>query len=45
MFQFQGIDEHGKATEKQLQREQMATFLINLQCCLIGVGACGSARH
>lgn len=45
-FQIHGIDEHGKVLlKKQLRRDQMATFFINQQPCLIGMEACGSAHH
>lgn len=46
VFQIHGIDEHGKVLlKKQLRRDQMATFFINQQPCLIGMEACGSAHH
>lgn len=46
VFQVHGIDEHGKAVlKKQFKRDQMATFLVNLPACLIGMEACGSAHH
>lgn len=46
MFQVRGIDEHGKVlVKKQLRRDQMATFFVNLPPCLIGMEACGSAHH
>jgi len=46
VFQVHGIDEHGKAVlKKQLRRDQMATFFVNLTSCLIGMEACGSAHH
>jgi len=46
VFQIHGIDEHGKAVlRKQLKREQMAAFFVNLPPCLIGMEACGSAHH
>ena len=46
VFQVHGIDEHGKAVlKKQLKREQMAAFFVNLPPCLIGMEACGSAHH
>ncbi len=46
VFQVHGIDEHGKAVlKKQLRREQMAAFFVNLPPCLIGMEACGSAHH
>ena len=46
VFQVHGIDEHGKAVlRKQLRRDQMAAFFVNLPPCLIGMEACGSAHH
>lgn len=46
VFQVHGIDERGKAVlKKQLRREQMAAFFVNLPACLVGMEACGSAHH
>jgi transposase len=46
VFQVHGIDEHGKVlVKKQLHRDQMAAFFVNLPPCLIGMEACGSAHH
>ena len=46
VFQVHGSDEHGKAVlKKQLRRDQMATFFVNLPPCLIGMEACGSAHY
>ncbi|MDL9998322.1 IS110 family transposase [Variovorax sp. J22P240] len=46
VFQVHGIDEHGKAVlRKQLRRDQMATFFVNLPPCVIGIEACSSAHH
>jgi transposase len=46
VFQVHGVDEHGKTVlRKQLKREQVAPFFANLQTCLIGMEACGSAHH
>jgi len=46
VFQIHGIDEHGKAVlRKQLKRKDMAKFFANLQPCLIGMEACGSAHY
>jgi transposase len=46
VFQVHGVDERGKAVlKKQLRRDQMATFFVNLPPCLIGMEACGSAHH
>lgn len=46
VFQVHGIDEHGKVlVKKQLRRDQMATFFVNLPPCLLGMEACGSAHY
>jgi transposase len=46
VFQIHGVDAHGKAViKKQLKRDQMASFFVNLPPCLIGMEACGSAHH
>lgn len=46
VFQVHGVDERGKVVlKKQLRRDQMATFFVNLPPCLIGMEACGSAHH
>lgn len=46
VFQIHGVDERGKAVlRKQLRRAEMAKFFANLEPCLIGVEACGSAHH
>ncbi len=46
VFQVHAVDEHGKvALRKQLRRDQMSTFFVNLPPCLIGMEACGSAHH
>lgn len=46
VFQVHAADEHGKvALRKQLQRDQMTAFFVNLPPCLIGMEACGSAHH
>lgn len=46
VFQIHAVDEHGKtAVRKQLKRDQMAEFFVNLPPCLIGMEACGSAHH
>lgn len=46
VFQVHAVDEHGKvALRKQLRRDQMTTFFVNLPPCLIGMEACGSAHH
>ncbi|MGF6648759.1 IS110 family transposase [Paraburkholderia sp. GAS82] len=46
VFQVHGVNRNGKVLlRKQLRREQIATFFANLQPCLIGMEACGSAHH
>ncbi|MGK6307836.1 IS110 family transposase [Variovorax sp. DT-64] len=46
VFQVHGVDEHGKAVlRKQLRRDQMAMFFVNLPPCVIGIEACSSAHH
>lgn len=46
VFQIHCVDEHGKAAlRKQLKRKDMAKFFANLEPCLIGMEACGSAHH
>ena len=46
VFQVHGVDGHGKAVlKKQLKRDQFATYFANLEPCLIGMEACGSAHH
>lgn len=46
VFQVHGIDEHGKVlVKKQLRREQMAAFFVNLPPGLVGMAACGSAHQ
>lgn len=46
VFQVHGVDERGKAVlRKQLKREQMAMFFVNMPPCLIGMEACGSAHY
>lgn len=46
VFQVHGVDERGKVVlKKQLRRDQMATFFVNLPPCLVGMEACGSSHH
>jgi hypothetical protein len=46
VFQVHGVDARGKVVvRKQLRREQMAPFFVNLPPCLIGMEACGGAHH
>jgi transposase len=40
------VNEFGKTVlRKQIKRDQMAEFFVNLPPCLIGMQACGSAHH
>lgn len=46
VFQIHGVDEHDKvAVRKQLKRAEMSKYFANLEPCLIGMEACGSAHH
>ena len=46
VFEVHGIDEKGKTVlRKQLKRAQVLEFFANLQRCLIGMEACGSAHY
>lgn len=46
VFQVHGINKHGNVElKKQLKRDQMAAFFVNLPACLVGIEACGSAHH
>ncbi|KAG0272069.1 hypothetical protein BGZ96_005470, partial [Linnemannia gamsii] len=46
VFQLHGVNEFGKPViKKQLRRDQMVEFFVNLPACLIGMEACGSAHH
>jgi transposase len=46
VFQVHAIDQHGKVVlKKQIKRDQMAVFFVNLPTCLIGMEACGSAHY
>lgn len=46
VFQVHGVDGHGKVVlRKQLKRKDVASFFANLEGCLIGMEACGSAHH
>ena len=46
VFQVHGVDERGKAVvRKALKRGQVLPFFANLQPCLIGLEACGSAHY
>jgi transposase len=46
VFQLHGVNEFGKPVlKKQLRRDQMAEFFVNLPVRLIGMEARGSAHH
>src|SRR6266566_4690490 len=46
LFQVHGVDKHGKAgLKKQLKRKDVLSFFANLEPCLIGMEACGSAHY
>lgn len=46
VFQVHGVDKRGKAVlRKPLKRHQVLPFFTNLDPCLIGMEACGSAHH
>jgi len=46
VFQVHGVDERGKVLlRKQLRRKDVAVFFANLEPCLIGMEACGSAHY
>jgi transposase len=46
VFQIHGVDERGKvAVRKQLKRSEMSRYFANLETCLIGMEACGSAHY
>ena len=46
VFQLHGVDERGKAVlRKQLKRKDVVKFFANLEPCLIGMEACGSAHY
>jgi transposase len=46
VFQVHGVDKHGKVgLRKQLKRKDVLSFFANLEPCLIGMEACGSAHY
>jgi len=46
VFQVHAVDERGRSVlRKQLRRDQMRAFFVNLPPCLIGMEACASAHH
>ena len=45
VFQIHAVDERGKiVVRRQLKRDQMAAFFVNVPPCLIGMEACASAH-
>lgn len=45
VFQIHGVDERGKVSvRRQLKRAEMSSYFVNLEPCLIGMEACGSAH-
>src|SRR3954451_7706908 len=46
LLQVHGVDEHGKGVlRKQLERKDVLSFFANLEPCLVGMEACGSAHY
>ena len=46
VFQIHGVDERGKVqVRKMLKRKDMAKYFANLEPCLVGMEACGSAHY
>jgi hypothetical protein len=46
VFQVDGVDARGKVVlRRQLRREQLARFFVNLPPCLVGMESCASAHH
>ena len=46
VLQVHGADERGKpVVRKQLKRDKVMAFFANMEPCLIGMEACGSAHH
>ena len=46
VFQVHGVDARGKVVvRRQLRREQVAPYFVNLAPCLIGMEACASSHH
>jgi transposase len=46
VFQVHGVDRHGKVgLRKQLKRKDVVNFFANLEPCVIGMEACGSAHY
>jgi transposase len=46
VFQVHGINEHGRTVlKRQVKRDQMASFFVNMPPCLVGMEACSGAHH
>lgn len=46
VFQIHGVDKHASvAVRRQLKRAEMSSYFANLETCLIGMEACGSAHY
>ena len=46
VFQVHGVDARGQVVlRRQLRREQLARFFVNLPPCMIGMASCPSAHH
>jgi transposase len=46
VFQVHAVDQHGKVVlRRSLSRSQMVSFFTQLDACLVGMEACGSAHH
>jgi len=46
VFQVHGVNEQGKTViKKQLKRQQVAEYFVNLPACLIGMEACGGSHY
>jgi len=46
IFQLHGVDERGHAgVRRAMKRDDMLPYFANLEPCLIGMEACGSAHH
>lgn len=46
VFQIHGVNERGKVSvRRQLKRAEMSSYFVNLEPCLIGMEACGSAHY
>jgi transposase len=46
IFQIHCVDERGKEVlNKRLSRSQLASFIVKLPPCIIGMEACGGANY